>query len=337
MPVDQTIEKMTQPGLTRGGSNRKSAPRSIVVVGADGFVGGGLAKGLSTTKITYGQPRDDEIHISQAAPLLRNADVIINTGGFRIQPGCGYADYQRSHEGATAAIIAHIRPGALLIQISSASVLGKSTTRSLGPRATPAPETFPSPSYAMAKFEADRFLVRAAAERDFRVVFLRPATVYSKDGAGIIGTLIKLAKRGIILRLYPHEARQHFCCMRLLVDVVGRVIEHDVPHLTGLLVADPYAITNRELEAIIRLYTPTSKLVLPIPANWLSTLLTRTVRSKNPKLDLRTWGEIFGVLNLDTVYDPTETYTLLGIDPAQYSLERTLQPVIKEAVRPESL
>jgi hypothetical protein len=65
----------------------------------------------------------------------------------------------------------------------------------------------------------------------------------------------------------------------------------------------------------------------------MSTLLQHSFSSTNPRLDLKTWGDIFGVLHLDTVYDPAETFGLLGIDPLQYSIERTLKPFIQQALQ----
>ena len=35
-------------------------------------------------------------------------------------------------------------------------------------------------------------------------------------------------------------------------------------------------------------------------------------------------------MNLNSVYDPFETFNLLGIDPSRYSRERTLEPVIRK-------
>jgi hypothetical protein len=72
---------------------------------------------------------------------------------------------------------------------------------------------------------------------------------------------------------------------------------------------------------------------LPIPTHWISGLLRLSFHSRNPKLDLRTWGEIFGLLHFDTEYQPWETYRLLGIDPAQYALEKTLLPLIQQALQ----
>jgi nucleoside-diphosphate-sugar epimerase len=304
----------------------------MAVVGADGFVGGHLAEALQAKRVVYGPCRNDDVHISQAEGLLREAGVIINASGFRVRPGLAYSDYQRCHQGAASALVPWIRKGALLFHISSAAVLGKSKDQKLGNQAPPNPGTFPCPAYARAKLEAEQFLRRAAAGVGFRVIFLRPAVIYAPQGAGMIDTLLGLAKRGIILRLYPRNARHHLCHIDLLVEVVRHVIQEDPPELTSLVVADPFTVTNRELETMIRRHAPKKSATLPLPVPLVSTLLRLSLHSRSPRLDLRTWGEIFGVLNLDTVYDPFETFRLLGIDPSEYSLGKTLQPLIEEAL-----
>ena len=304
----------------------------ITVVGADGFVGGGLAEALQAKRVVYGPSRNGDIHISQAKGLLKNADVIVNAGGFRVRRGLTYADYQQCHQGATSALVPWIRKGALLVHISSAHVLGKSTTEKLGNQACPNPTTYPSAAYALAKYEADQFVQQAAAERDFRANFLRPTILYSRQGdTSLVDNLVQLAKRRIALRLYPREARHHLCHMSILQEVACRVVERNLPHLSCLVVADPDTVTSRELEAMITRYSPKRTMPLPIPVSWMSTLLRHSFHSKNPKLDLATWGEIFGVLHLDTVYDPFDTFRLLDIDPMQYSLGKTLQPLIQQA------
>lgn len=306
--------------------------RLIAVVGADGFVGGGLARALGARRIVYGPATGDEVHVSGAEALIRQADVVINCGGFRVRPGCSWAEYRQSHQGATSAFVPWLRKGALLVHTSSASVLGRGV--GLGNRAPPNPATFPSPAYATAKIEEDQFLEKAAAERGFRVIFVRPAVVYSPEGAGMVGTLLRLAQRGISLRLYPREARHHLVHMDLLVDVERRLIEReDLPSGSCLVVADPYTVTNRQLEAMVHRALPKANLVIPLPVHWLSAALRRTFHSHDPRLDLKTRGEVFGVLAMDTVYDPSETFQLLGIDPARYSIEKTLEPLIAESLR----
>jgi nucleoside-diphosphate-sugar epimerase len=306
----------------------------IVVVGADGFVGGRLAEALQADRIVYGRCQNGEVHVSCAQELLMRADVIINAGGFRLRPGLSYEDYQRSHQGATSAIVPWIRRGALFIQMSSAAVLGKSSENKLGNHMPPDPQSFPSPAYALAKFEADQFLEKAAAEAGFRLVFLRPGVLYARRTDGMVDTLVKLARRGIVLRLYPRSARHHLCDVNLFVEVVRRIIEaEDLPSGSTFVIADPVPVTNRELEAMIRRNLPQSGMTLPVPLTLIRALLRHTIHSKSPRFDLQTWGEVLGVMGLDTIYESSDTFRRLGIDPSQYSLEGSLESVIQEGLR----
>jgi nucleoside-diphosphate-sugar epimerase len=320
------------PRLAQGGASDGPAPAGrVVVVGADGFVGGGLARALGAARVVYREPSAGEVHVSRSSALLGAADVVVTAHGFRVRPGCGYEEYRRSHEQATAAVLPALRRGALLLHVSSASVLG--TGVGLGNRAVPNPTTFPSPAYATAKLEEDRYVARAAAERGLRAILLRPAVLYAPGGSGMVETLLKLARRGVTLRLYPRDARHHLCHMDLLADVARRVMARpELPTLTALVVADPYTVTNAELEAMTAPARRRASVTVPLPLSWVSALLRRAPASKSPTLDLRTRGEIFGVLHMDTVYDPSDTFALLGIDPAEYSLEKTLRPVIAEAL-----
>lgn len=305
------------------------------MVGADGFVGSHLAQALQAKRVVYGRCGNGDVHVSQAEGLLKTADVIINAGGFRVRRGLTYADYQRSHEGATSAFVPWIQKGALLLHISSAHVLGKSKHEKLGNWTPPNPTTYPSAEYALAKLEADRFVESAATELGFRAILLRPTILYARPGdTSLPDNLCQMAKRGITLRLYPRDARHHLCHLNILVDVVRRILERDdLTNLSHLVVADPYTVTSRELEGMIARYLRQKSRTLPVPAPLMSALLRHTFHCKNPKYDLRTWGDIFGVFHLDTVYDPFETFRILGIDPSQYALDRTLEPLIRQALR----
>ncbi len=122
--------------------------------------------------------------------------------------------------------------------------------------------------------------------------------------------------------------------MNLLADVVHRVINsNNLPQSAALVIADPYTITNRELEEMIRRYLRRNAVTVPLPLSLMSTLFRHSIRSTNPKFDWVTRGEILGFMNLDSVYDPSETFSLLGIDPSRYSPERTLEPVIRKGLQ----
>lgn len=309
------------------------AERLIVVVGTDGFVGGCLAEALHAQRVVYGRCRDGDIHITRAQALLSQADVIINAGGFRLRPGLTYADYQRSHHGATSAIICSIRKGALFIHVSSAAVLGKSSDQKLGNHTSPNPKSFPSPDYALAKFEADQLLEQSAAEAGFRLVFLRPGVLYAPRTDGMVDSLVRLAKRGILLRLYPREGRQHLCDIRLLLEVTSRIIDAgDLPPISSFVIADPVPVTNRELEAMIRRNLRKKTTTFPFPLSLPSILLRHSFHAQNPRFDLMTWGEVLGVMDLDTVYETSETFQRLAIDPSKYSPDKTLEPLIRQAL-----
>lgn len=306
----------------------------IAVVGADGFVGGGFAEGLGARRVVYGACREGDVHVGQAEGLLRRADVIVNAGGFRVRRGLTYADYQRCHEGANSVFLPWVRKGALFIHMSSAHVLGKSRHQKLGNQATPTPRTYPSAAYAMAKLEADRAVEKAARAGDFRAVFLRPTILYARPGdTSLPDNLCTSAKNGRLLRLYPRDARHHLCHLDILVEVVRRVIAEDgVPNLASLVVADPFTVTSRQLEEMIHRHLKGPARTIPIPSSLMSALLRFSFHSKNPKYDLRTWGDIFGVFHLDTEYDPSGTFRLLRMDPSQYSIDKTLEPFMREAL-----
>jgi nucleoside-diphosphate-sugar epimerase len=307
----------------------------IAVIGADGFVGGGFAEGLQGQRIVYGPCRPGDIHIKDAEPLIRQADVIINAGGFRVRRGLTLDDYRRCHQVATAAFLPWVKPGTLFLHMSSAHVLGKSRREKPGNDSPPNPASYPPAAYAIAKYECDQYLERESVNRDFRLVLLRPTILWARPGdTSLIDNVCKLARRGIIMRMYPRDARHHFCHLSILVEVARRVIQkQDLPQRSALVVGDPYTVTSRQLEAMIREYLPGGGFPAIIPAPLMSALLRPFPRSRHARLDFKTWGEIFGVFHLDTEYDTFETFRPLDMDPEQYSLERMLKPFLRQALQ----
>jgi nucleoside-diphosphate-sugar epimerase len=300
-----------------------------VVVGADGFVGSALASALGAERVVFGPARDPrETPFDQAGALLSGADVVVNASGFRVRPGLAAADYHRTHADTVARLVPALPPGSLLIQVSSASVLGRS------PGAPPAndevgsPETFGCPDYAIAKREAERAARASAGARGVRLAILRPAILYGRVPDGMIGTLAALGARGVLLRLVPARHRHHLCALPLLVEIVRAVARKGEAIEPPLVVADPFVVTSGEIAEIIReIHRPTVS--LPFPAGATGAILRRLPRSPSPHLDLRTWGEILCILALDTVYDTGETYRLLGIDASRFLRPCTWERLVR--------
>lgn len=300
----------------------------IAVVGADGVVGGTLASALGAARIVYRDPFPGETALVAADTLLRSARVVINAAGFRVRPGLAAADYRHSHPEAVARLVPRLSRGALLVHISSASVLGKDPARPLGNESRGRPETFGCPAYAVAKREAENVARDAAASQGLKIVVLRPAVLYGQEPDGMIGRLFTLGAKGVVLRLVPAAHRHHLCSLPLLVEVVRVVATRGEGIDPPLVVADPFVVTSAEIVATVRaVHRP--HLTMPFPAGPFGSVLRLLPRSSTPRLDLRTWGEILGILALDTVYDPAETFRLLAIDPSRFSRERTWDRLVR--------
>jgi UDP-glucose 4-epimerase len=305
----------------------------IAVVGSDGFVGKVLADALGASRIVFRAPGQGETSIDSADRVLADSEVVVNASGFRVRPGLGAADYRRSHAEAVARLVPRLARGSLLVHLSSASVLGREPTHPLSSDPEGHPETFGCPAYAIAKREAEVVAREATAAAGVGVVVLRPAVLYGPEPDGMVGTLLDLARRGVLLRLLPSRHRHHLCSIPLLQEAVRTLAARREAIEPPLLLADPFVVTTAEIVALIRsIHRP--RLLLPFPAGALGAVMRLMPRSRFPRLDLRTWGEILCILALDTVYDARETYRLLELDPGRFSRDRTWERLIRGLVEP---
>ncbi len=305
----------------------------IVIVGADGLVGGCLADALGGLRVVYRRPSAPrEVHIDGAADAIAGARVVVNAAGFSARPGLSDEACAESHIGATRRLVPRLARGATLVHVSSASVLGVAAGRALGPDSPPDPDSAPFRRYAHIKLDAEREARALGAARGLRVTVLRPSNVYGPGGHGTLVTLAKLARRGVVLRIVPSAGRQHFCAGRLLGRVAKEAIARDGAGDGTWLVADPFIMTNAELAADLRTLAARRGLrtrTLVVPAAAIGRVLRRGFRSSYAHLDVKTWGEVFGFVGMDVAYDARETYRALGIDPTEFEKDRTLTPFLE--------
>jgi nucleoside-diphosphate-sugar epimerase len=301
----------------------------IVVVGADGFVGGALAAALGGARIVFRRARDaGETPVENADTLLAGADVVVNASGLRVRPGLSAADYRRTHADAVVRLVPKLAPGSLLVHISSASVLGRSPATPPPNDEAGRPESFGCPAYAAAKRDAERVAREEARVRGIRLVVLRPAILYGREPDGMFGTLVSLASRGVLLRVVPAAHRHHMCALPLFIAAVGAAAARDKGLDGPLTVADPFAVTNAEISALLTERFGAAWRV-PFPAGAAGSVLRRLPRSSSPRFDLATWGEILSILALDTVYDADDAFRVLGLDPDLFSRERTWEKLAR--------
>src|SRR5262249_3091891 len=267
--------------------------------------------GLALRCSTYAPP--------EPPPELGRADVVVNAAGPRVRPGLSWTDYFREHVGLSCCIARAMRPGSHLIHLSSTAVYGARGGRLQA--ATPeAPLAFPNPSYACAKLAAELAVRTLARERGLALSVVRPSMVYGPGIESALATVLKLARRGIRLRLQPGSIRQHL----LHVDLFERAIEVLVasgPRTQELLVlADPFVATNDEL--FQQSARKGRSLAVPLPVSAAQSLVRRWFRF--PAQDAPSLLAALAVRGLDNDFDWHPTFAALSLDPGVFSRRATL-------------
>lgn len=288
---------------------------SACVIGADGWLGSMAAARLKADRIIFGKSAPG-VPFDTWLAKPGEASLVVNASGWRVRPGLTRADYFASHCDTTRQIVDRLSSDQTIIHFSSASVMGANRRASDGVH--PSPRTFPAADYAEAKLQAERIVLEAAKIRGFRAIVLRPAIVYSPGGEGMIATLLRLAQRGVLLKIVPSAAVNHLCSDALLLDTVDRLAA-DSERFNGrtLKVADPFVQTNAEILAEVRSLFPKVKLTALLPAALLSWGLRLFPRLRG--FDLKTWGEILGVWILNSEYDASWLWEELMLDPETYA------------------
>ncbi len=298
-----------------------------LVLGADGWLGHILAQHLSADRVVFRQPSRDETSFDAWLEKPGTYEFVINATGWRVRPGLQKSDYDNSHIAVTRQMVDQLAPGTKFIHLSSASVFGAGHLPGL-----PAdPDSFPAADYARAKLAAEQIVREVAGERQFSTVILRPGIVYSPEGGGMIGTLLELARRGVLLDVQPGAAVHHLCADSLLTAAFNRILEEfplasSQPFLT---VADPFTLTNQEICGDIRNAFPHLKAGVPLPTLALGSFLRQLPRLKHPRFDLKTWGEILAIWALDSVNDTSFLWQSLMPDTAPYQKDKRWMETIR--------
>jgi nucleoside-diphosphate-sugar epimerase len=282
----------------------------LVVVGAQGTLGAALMKRLNAdgVEVRCPDPTGDT-----PVPGLEEADVVINAGGPRVRKGLGWADYFREHVGVAARVVRSMREGAHLIHLSSTSVFGARRPGVMGPDTPEAPVLFPMPDYACAKLAAETMARTLGLDHGVDVTVVRPSMVYGPGVDSALGSIRKLAARGVRLHLTPNGTRQHLVHMDTLVRVLQRSIAVGPVDERLLIAADPFVLTNEDLRP------PGKGIDMTLPVGvaaevqraWLSRLPTPLALDS------------LAVLALDHEFDSASTFAALDIDPEGLGRDRT--------------
>lgn len=309
---------------------------SITVVGADGMVGGTLASALDANRVVHGLCRGlpREVAARDSAPVVAGSAVVFNAQGLRQAGTLAFEEFRATHVDATKRLVAEMSPGATLVHISSAAVLGRPSSSVKG-RGQPEPDSFPMPVYARIKYEAERMAIAEGIGRGLTVVVLRPAVVCASPLDGMLLTMVEWLRRGLRLQLLPSQTRHHFCSGALLAAVARSVAARSWVRSQATLftIADPFTISNHDLtQALTRRWGRPAALV-PIPARAASRALRSMVGIPGIGSRVASVANTLGVIGLDVEYQVDETFDELGLSRAEFGRAQTFESVLDEEAR----
>jgi nucleoside-diphosphate-sugar epimerase len=289
--------------------------REMIVAGADGTLGALLVDKLRARGITI---RCKDMRHNQPLQLDR-ATTVVNAAGPRARPGLDWSDYFREHLGTTRAIVRAMKPGNHLIHLSSTAVFGARSMR-LDSDSPESPLLFPMAAYASAKYAAELAVRALCEEKKIRLTILRLSMVYGPGIDSAMASLSKMAARGLRLALKPGSARQHLLSRELLIQGLMNACQYGPLGPRPLILADPFSITNDEINrAIARIHPKAFSVALPLGCfERLSRLWMRLAEYKftMPIASL-------AVLAIDNEFDWQPAFQALRLNPAEFGRDQT--------------
>jgi UDP-glucose 4-epimerase len=259
------------------------------VTGAGGFIGRGIVPALVeagyAVRTATREPADMPPGIESAvigdlrrpmnlAEALYGVDAVVHAAGIaHAAPGVSEADYKAVNTDATAALAKAARQAGVKRFVLLSSVRAQS-----GPTAneilTEDMPPQPTDAYGRSKRAAEQKLAESGA--DFTI--LRPVLVHGPGMRLNMAALMKLADTRWPLPLGGFHARRSILAREHLADAILMAIERPAFSGQTFLVADPEALSVREMIAAIRSARGRWSGLFPVPVpavSWAAGILGR--------------------------------------------------------------
>lgn len=258
---------------------------TVLVTGANGFVGGALAAQLATTghrlrlasrsrALAPMQEAETFIHGDLGEPVdwtpaLAGTDVVVQCAA-RVHVIAEaakdpFAEFRRCNVDGTlqlarAAVACGVRR---FVFVSSVKVNGEATPT--GCPFTYADAPAPVDPYGVSKLEAERGLFALAAETGLEVVVVRPVLVYGPGVKANFLGMMRWLNVGVPLPLGAIDNRRSLVAIDNLVDLLATCIVH--PRAAGevLLVSDGEDLSTTELLRRMAAALGRPSRLLPVP------------------------------------------------------------------------
>jgi nucleoside-diphosphate-sugar epimerase len=265
-------------------------PSTVLVTGANGFVGRALCRRLAeaghrvraaTRDGTAPEGAAEAIAVGEITPVtdwreaLDGADRVVHLAArvhrMRESGPSPMTDYRIANTFASVRLgLEAVKAGTQrLVFVSTAKVHGEASPP--GRPFTEADPPAPDGPYAISKAEAEAELAALGRERGLEVAIVRPPLVYGPGVRGNVLALMRLVDRGLPLPLGAVGNRRSLVGVRNLADLLARCIE--APEAAGqtVLASDGPPMSTPELIRRIAAALGRPARLVPLPPALLST------------------------------------------------------------------
>lgn len=254
----------------------------VLLTGASGFVGSGVAHALSNYDLTLIGRRHVQSNASYLKEIngsecysdcLSNIDVVIHCAArVHVMKDVSQDPLGEYRKVNVAGTLNLARQAAELgvkrfIFLSSIKVNGECTRDGQPFRANDTPS--PQDAYSKSKYEAEQGLQSLAAETGMELVIIRPPLVFGHGVKGNFATLLKLLEKKVPLPLGAVNNSRSFVALDNLIDLVVTCIDHPKAANQIFLVSDDHDLSTTELLELLGRSSGNPSRLIPMPESWI--------------------------------------------------------------------